>query len=712
MPAPLPKPASPPTKSADPTVKSVNPPTPTSSAPAPATLPKPTIQSISTPPVSPAKPAAAQKAPTPSIPVAPQASQPPAPKVAAPQASTPAPTSSVPTTSAQPAAQVKPVTVPTMPSKPAPVAPTAPMSAPASTTTNTVPSSTPAAPKQSLPAQPAAPVQPQAAVRAGATPVPVAPTIPGAPQSPIPQQPVRIQTPPKTLTALSSMASNKLPADGAAPTTPQSAPAPTKSAPTMTATPQAPQKPGDPQFVQPKKSWMSFLPYIGGGILLLFILGFVAFKFLGLGGTTTTSVQSTSNGKSSSQTATGGTNGSTTAAGPKVTLEYWGLWEPTETMATVIKDYESKNPNVTIKYSKQSHQDYRVRLQNALNSDNGPDLFRYHASWVPMLRQQLSALPVSVMSPNEYQTTFYPAAVSQLQSNGQIVGIPLMYDGLVLFYNKDLFDTAVVEPPKTWSDLRTVASQLKLESGNTLTRGGIAMGNATNVEHFSDILALLILQNGGDLSKPSSKEVHDALLFYTNFVKTDEVWSDTLPSSTIAFARGEVAMMFAPSWRAHEIKAMNPELKFATAPVPQLSDKRISWATYWAEGVNAKTTKKDEAWKFLKYLSSKEIQQKLFTDQAKTRAFGELYSRKDLANDLASDPVASAIMQDAPYAQGWQMSSYTHDDGANDQIIKYYEDAVTALNQGKSIEEVQATLTQGVSQVLRQYGIASATTTP
>jgi multiple sugar transport system substrate-binding protein len=379
-------------------------------------------------------------------------------------------------------------------------------------------------------------------------------------------------------------------------------------------------------------------------------------------------------------------------------------------MAAVIKDYETKNSNVSIKYSKQSYQDYRVRLQNALNSENGPDIFRYHASWVPMLRQQLSAIPTSVMSPNDYQTTFYPVAVNQLQSNGQLVGIPLMYDGLALYYNTELFETAVVTPPKTWAELRTIASQLTLKSGSTVTRGGLAMGNATNVEHFADVLALLILQNGGDLSKPDSAEVRDALLFYTNFINTDQVWSASLPSSTVAFSRGDAAMMIAPSWRAHEIKAMNPDLKFATTPVPQLSDTRISWATYWAEGVSGKSSKKDESWKFLKYLSSKEVQQKLYADQAKARSFGELYSRKDLANELAGDPLTSAFMQDAPYAKGWQMSSYTHDDGANDQIIKYYEDAITALNEGESIEDVQATLTQGVSQVLRQYGISSATT--
>ena len=55
------------------------------------------------------------------------------------------------------------------------------------------------------------------------------------------------------------------------------------------------------------------------------------------------------------------------------------------------------------------------------------------------------------------------------------------------------------------------------------------------------------------------------------------------------------------------------------------------------------------------------------------------------------------------------MSSFTHDNGINDQIIKYYEDAVTAIAvDGKKATSVQTTLDAGVSQVLRQYGVSGA----
>ena len=545
--------------------------------------------------------------------------------------------------------------------------------------------------------------------------LPGAPTMPGAPAPKI-ATPSAPQPPPRTLSALQSMSSTNLPTSA---TQPGASPPPAKTnlAPGYGIAPLAPPAAGTtdkdgkgkdtnkPEFAAPQKSIFRFLPFILGGVLLLAVAGFMAFKFFG--SSQTTSIKTSSTGADRSAA---GANPTTPA--PSVVLEYWGLWEPTETMTEVIKAYEQQNPGVSINYTKQSSQDYRVRLQTALvQGENGPDIFRYHASWVPIFKAELSVLPSSIMTSADYQSTFYPAASQMLNVNGQLVGIPLMYEGLALFYNTEIFSTAVLEPPKTWPDLRTVASKLTVKAGNSIKRAGIAMGTAGNVEHFSDILAVLMMQNKADLLNPNSPETSDALKFYVNFSKADDVWDETLPASSVAFARGDVAMIFAPSWRALEIKQMNPNLPFKTVPMPQLDDTRIASANFWAEGVSSKSQNKDAAWKFLKYLSSAEVQKKLYATQSGIRPFGEMYSRKDLANELAADPVASAFLQDAPFAKGSYMSSATHDGGLNDQIVKYYEDAVTALNGGSSVEEVLITLDQGVKQTLRQYGIEPGTTT-
>jgi len=411
------------------------------------------------------------------------------------------------------------------------------------------------------------------------------------------------------------------------------------------------------------------------------------------------------------QSAPTKSNDQTTAPVQQTVLTYWGLWEPTAVLEEVISDYEKANPGMKIDYLVQSHKDYRERLQTAIASGNGPDIFRYHATWVPMLAQDLAVLPANVMTAQEFQNTFYPVTAQQLQLEGKIVGLPIMYDGLVLYYNTQILQTAGVEPPGTWSEIRQLANELTVPANKTdrsndgIQRAGLAIGNASNVDHFSDILALLILQNGGDLTEPAFAEVSGALEFYTNFVKADLVWDDSLPNSTIAFARGDVAMMFAPSWRAHEIQDLNPQLKFATAPLPQLSEEVVTWANYWAEGVNERGANKTAAWNFLKYLTSAEVMQKLYSAQSQVRTFGEPYSRQDLASSLQEDPYVGAVLQDAPIASGWYMSSATHDNGINDNIIDYYRTAVNATLDGEDMDEILLTLEKGVKQELRQYGL-------
>ncbi|OGY15798.1 MAG: hypothetical protein A2784_01605 [Candidatus Chisholmbacteria bacterium RIFCSPHIGHO2_01_FULL_48_12] len=390
-------------------------------------------------------------------------------------------------------------------------------------------------------------------------------------------------------------------------------------------------------------------------------------------------------------------------ATPPATITYWGLWEPQPVLASLINQFQTQNPNIIVNYVQQSHKDYRERLQSALARNQGPDIFRFHATWIPMLKDELASLPATITD----QSQFFPAAKKDLVKGNNLIGVPLMFEGLSLYYNQDIFTAAAATPPTTWEDLRKTALELtvKDDTGKIQT-AGVALGNTDNVDHWPDILALMLLQNGADPANPTNKLAEDALTFYTIFNLQDKVWDSTLPRSTQAFATGKVAMYFAPSWRAHDLKAINPQLKFATVPVPQLPNTSITWASYWAEGVSAKSNHKDAAIKFLEFLAQKNNLVELYTQASQVRAFGEIYPRQDLAETIKSDPIVGSFVTQAKTAQSWYLASLTHDNGLNDRIIKYYQDAVNAVNQGTPITQSLATAAQGITQVLSQYGLA------
>jgi len=387
----------------------------------------------------------------------------------------------------------------------------------------------------------------------------------------------------------------------------------------------------------------------------------------------------------------------------EASLTYWGLWEPESIMNQIITDYQQSHPNVSINYTKQSPKDYRERLQSALVGGSGPDIFRLHNTWVPMLKNELEPAPSGTID----LSGFYSVASEDLKIGQKIYGVPLEFDGLALFYNPQILQQAGKSVPTTWEELRNIAAELTVKDATgKIQTAGVALGTTNNVDNFSDILGLMILQNGGDPGSPTSQLVQDAVQFYTIFTTADKVWNETLPSSTYAFATEKVAMFFAPSWRAFQIKEINPDLEFATVPVPQLPGPDVSWATYWVEGVAKRSENTDAAWEFLKYLSSKETVTKLYTAQGNLRLFGEPYALKELSPSLESDSYVGAFVKQGPYAKSWYLCSRTFDNGLNDRIIKYYEDAVNDIINGKDIQTALSTTSSGVSQILSQYGIS------
>ncbi|MBI4033072.1 MAG: extracellular solute-binding protein [Candidatus Blackburnbacteria bacterium] len=401
-------------------------------------------------------------------------------------------------------------------------------------------------------------------------------------------------------------------------------------------------------------------------------------------------------------------------APPQVNLTYWSLWEDPQTINSLISQFEAQNPGFKITYVQQSKQDYRDRLQSSLAKGTGPDIFRFHATWVPMFKSNLAPLPSEIMSAVAFQETFYPTASKDLEYNGQLLGIPLIYDGLALYANEDIFSSNAKTPPKTWDELRRTALELTVrDSSGRIEQAGVAMGRTDNVDHWQDILALMMLQNRANLGNPTGQLAEDALSYFTIFTRQDNVWDGTLPRSTETFAQGKLAMYFGPSWRVAEIKSRNPALNFKIYPMPQLpknnpQEPDLNWASYWVEGVFSKSQYQGEAWEFLQFMSEKNTLEALYQGIMGTRGVGFVYPRTDMASLLTPDPLLGAYVQEAPTAVSWYLASDTNDgaSGINSKLSVYFADAVNGVvDQGKSAKEALTGAAAGIAQVLTSYGV-------
>lgn len=389
-----------------------------------------------------------------------------------------------------------------------------------------------------------------------------------------------------------------------------------------------------------------------------------------------------------------------------ITLTYWGLWEDDNLIKPVIAEYQKLHPNIIVSYERKSSVNYRTRAQTQIREGVGPDVFRIHNSWIPMFVSDLAPAPSDIFALADYKNTFYPVAFDSFVKNSQIYGAPIEVDGLALFYNEEMLNAIGGKPPKNWQEFIELATKMTVKDATGIKTAGAALGTAGNVDHWSDIVGLLLFQQPGvDFNNVASPQVTEILRFYTGFV-TDpkkKTWDVNLPKSTDMFAEGRLGFYFAPSWRAHELRVANPNLKFKVAPVPQLSGKTVGWASFWGEVVSAKSKNAIEAWKFVKFLTTAETEKLAYQQASQIRLFGEPYSRVDLQGELAEDPIVGAFVTQGPIYKSWYLSSSTFDSGINDEMIKYFEDGINAVLAGTDPTTALQTVNSGVQQVLDKY---------
>lgn len=412
----------------------------------------------------------------------------------------------------------------------------------------------------------------------------------------------------------------------------------------------------------------------------------------------------------------GNCNSSPSSTGKNVNLTYWGLWEPKEVFQPLIEAYQQQHPQTKIDYQPREIERYFETVLTHLKEGMAPDIIRVHNTWVPYLRPYLSSIPEDVLSISEYEQRFYPVTKETLFRDGKYYALPLEVDTLGLIYNRSLFTQAgITQPPRTWDEFKVVSKKLtKKDATGNIIQAGAAIGFTTGIEHFNDLLGLLMAQNQVqfqnaqgqlifhlNLSAQGDNLAADVLSFYRLFQGENQVWNPAWPSAIEAFAQGKVAMIFAPSFRILDILALNPRLPLATAPVPQLTNnvsQQVNWASYWVEVVAKNSPHQEQAWQFLKFLTERENLKLMFqTASPQYRPFGEPYPRPDMADELSRNSYLQPFVQQATNAVSWNFVDGTQDRILNDRIKEILQ---TELNKNLPLEETLNKMAEQISIVI------------
>ncbi|MEV6813263.1 sugar ABC transporter substrate-binding protein [Micromonospora sp. NPDC051296] len=342
------------------------------------------------------------------------------------------------------------------------------------------------------------------------------------------------------------------------------------------------------------------------------------------------------------------------------------LWTraPLEKQAKLLVDaYNSSHQN-KVKLTVVPNDDYVAKVGAAAGSNGLPDLFAadivYVPNWVSQgLFQDLS----SNINGLSFKDTINKGHLSAGTVDGKPHVLPFVLDLSMLFWNKDLFREAGLDPEKAPANLEEYAAAAKAvqalkKDGVYGTAAGLNCGGCLVFTWFPSIWA-----SGGQVMSPDGTE---SKLADETAQKVYSTWADlwksgaVLPSSagetgptwTAGFTEGKVGLMFYPA----TLLSSTP-FDAGVAGIPGPNGGASTFVGGDGIGVSKDSKKAAQAWNFLSWMMSEDAQVEVL---AKNK---DVVSRSDLANNkyAAEDPRLVTINEvagkgDTPVALNFQQA--------------------------------------------------------
>ena len=384
-------------------------------------------------------------------------------------------------------------------------------------------------------------------------------------------------------------------------------------------------------------------------------------------------------------------------------LEVWTLFDNETDLQTILTNFRQAYPKVTVNFRTFSDpEEYENKLLDALASGTGPDVFMIRNSNRLKYENKIFPLAVSQVSLAKIQELFPDVVVNDFTDVNATYALPLSIDTLALFYNRDMLGEAgIAIVPKTWEELQAVIPRLVTTGAqNKITQAAAALGGSgKSISQASDILSLLMLQNGvklvnEDLSSAqfASDWGENALNFYAQFsnpASQNYTWNDGLGNDLDAFSQEKVAMIFNYSSAREQIKSRNEFLNFGIGPMLKSAQakKNISFPDYWGYTVSRQSKSGMLGWTFILYLT---------TDPKTAEAYLTLTKKppalRTLINKYMSDPDIGVFAAQILTAKSWP------EPDAN-AVSKIFSDAILAVITGRltarsALEQAQNQVTQ------------------
>ncbi|WP_236645299.1 ABC transporter substrate-binding protein [Aidingimonas lacisalsi] len=212
----------------------------------------------------------------------------------------------------------------------------------------------------------------------------------------------------------------------------------------------------------------------------------------------------------------------------------------TDVIDGLVDDFEADHPNIDVNaiYAG-NYDDTRVRALSAIEAGDAPQLSVLFSIDLFELIEQDAIVPfddvVETDEERAWLDSFYPGLMENGRLDGETYGIPFQRSTIVLYWNKDAFEAAGLDPeqpPQTWDEMAEMANTIR-DAGDGDDQWGV-MIPSTGYPYW--MFQALAFQNGHRLMSDDGTEVYfddpaavEALEYWVSL--TDEY--QAMPDGTI-----------------------------------------------------------------------------------------------------------------------------------------------------------------------------------
>ena len=386
----------------------------------------------------------------------------------------------------------------------------------------------------------------------------------------------------------------------------------------------------------------------------------------------------------------------------------------TKVVDGLAADFEKENPAIKLRpiYSG-TYQDSIAKALTAVKSGDPPVTSILLSTDMYTLIDEDAIVPfddlIKTAEDRAWLKSFYPAFMENSQTGGKTWGIPFQRSTIVLYYNKDAFKEAGLDPnrpPGTWKEMADYAAKLtKRDASGNVSQWGVQIPSS-GFPYW--LFQAVVIENGVNLMNAAGTQVYydkpevvGALQYWLDLVNKSKVhppgvveWGTT-PKD---FFERKVAMMWTTTGNLTNVRS-NAKFDFGVAMLPA-GKQRGSPTGGGNFYLFKKSTpaQREAAFKFIKWVTTPQRAAQWGIDTGYVAVRADAWDTPAMKQYVAGFPAAAVARDQLPFAKA-ELS--THD---NQRVTQALNDGLQAALTGtKTPEQAMKDAQREGDRLLRSY---------